>query len=124
MQITSTTHSSSQAVLCGTSKTTWHESQCMYQNRSLLFLHLGEFYILCNRKQQCYANSYQDWIIVNECVSNSQQSHLRHNKNIIEMPKFIHSFITKIYIAPLQGYYSEVLPTLARLKRRVLKNCF
>ena len=33
---------------------------------------------------------------------------------------FIHSFITEIYIAPLQGYYSEALPTLARLKRRVL----
>jgi len=34
---------------------------------------------------------------------------------------FIHSFITEIYIAPLQGYYSEALPTLARLKRRVLR---
>src|SRR6218665_2392995 len=35
---------------------------------------------------------------------------------------FIHSFIrlTNIYIAPLQGYYSEALPTLARLKRRSL----
>jgi len=29
---------------------------------------------------------------------------------------FIHTFITWIYIAPLQGYYSEELPTLARLK--------
>jgi len=28
----------------------------------------------------------------------------------------IHSFITWIYIAPLQGYYSEALPTLAQLK--------
>ena len=34
---------------------------------------------------------------------------------------FIHSFITEIYIAPLQGYYSEALPTLARLKRSVLR---
>ena len=25
----------------------------------------------------------------------------------------IHSFITEIYIAPLKGYYSEALPTLA-----------
>src|SRR6218665_972882 len=33
----------------------------------------------------------------------------------------IHSFITEIYIAPIQGYYSEALPTLARLKRRVLR---
>ena len=33
----------------------------------------------------------------------------------------VNSFITEIYIAPLQGYYSEALPTLARLKRRVLK---
>src|SRR6218665_1071705 len=37
------------------------------------------------------------------------------------MLRFIHSFITEIYIAPLQGYYSEALPTLARLKRRVLR---
>jgi len=34
---------------------------------------------------------------------------------------FIHSFITWIYIAPLQGYYSEALPTLAGLKRAVLR---
>jgi len=27
----------------------------------------------------------------------------------------------EIYIAPLQRYYSEVLPTLAWLKRRVLR---
>jgi len=33
---------------------------------------------------------------------------------------FIHSFITEIYTALLQGYYSEALPTLTRLKRRVL----
>jgi len=33
----------------------------------------------------------------------------------------IHSFITKIYKAPLQDYYSEALPTLAQLKRRVLR---
>jgi len=32
----------------------------------------------------------------------------------------IHSFIMEICIAPLQGYYSEALPTLAWLKRRVL----
>src|SRR6218665_618210 len=38
------------------------------------------------------------------------------------LAQFIHSlFITEIYIAPLQGYYSEALPTLARLKRRVLR---
>jgi len=34
---------------------------------------------------------------------------------------FHSSFITEIYIAPLQGYYSEALPTLAWLKRRVLR---
>ena len=33
----------------------------------------------------------------------------------------IHSFITEMYIAPLQGYYSEALPTVARLRRRVLR---
>src|SRR6218665_4074918 len=37
------------------------------------------------------------------------------------MDKFIHSFITWIYIAPLQGYYSEALPTLGWLKRAVLR---
>ena len=31
---------------------------------------------------------------------------------------YTHSFITEIYIAPLQGYYSEALATLARLKRK------
>src|SRR6218665_878171 len=30
---------------------------------------------------------------------------------------FIHSFITEIYIAPLQGYYSEALPTFPRVRR-------
>jgi len=34
---------------------------------------------------------------------------------------FIHSFVTWIYIAPLQGYYSEALPTLAWLKTAVLR---
>ena len=29
---------------------------------------------------------------------------------------FIHSFITKFYIAPLQGYYSGALPTPVWLK--------
>jgi len=34
---------------------------------------------------------------------------------------FIHSlFIMWIYTAPLQGYYSEALLTLAQLKRAVL----
>src|SRR6218665_3506628 len=33
----------------------------------------------------------------------------------------VHSFITEIYIAPLQGCYSEALPTLARLKRIVFR---
>ena len=31
----------------------------------------------------------------------------------------MNSFITEFCIAPLQGYYSEALPTLARLKRTV-----
>src|SRR6218665_2430380 len=38
--------------------------------------------------------------------------------NQCENLEFIHSlFITEIYIAPLQDYYSEALPTPARLKR-------
>jgi len=32
-----------------------------------------------------------------------------------------HSFIADIYIAPLEGYYSEALPTIARLKRTVFR---
>jgi len=35
--------------------------------------------------------------------------------------EFIHSFISNIYIAPLQENYSEVLPTPARLNRTVLR---
>ena len=41
--------------------------------------------------------------------------------NFYFIKAFIHSFITEIYIAPLQDYYSESLPNLARLKRRVLR---
>jgi len=34
---------------------------------------------------------------------------------LLELIIFIHAlFITWIYIAPLQGYYSETLPTLAK----------
>jgi len=33
-----------------------------------------------------------------------------------------YSFIARIYIAPLQGYFSEALPTLARLNRAVLQD--
>jgi len=40
---------------------------------------------------------------------------------ILFIHSFIHSFITEIYITPLQGYYSEAPPTLARLKGRVLR---
>ena len=39
-------------------------------------------------------------------------------------PLFIHSFIREIYIASLQGYYSEALLTLARLKRSVLSKMY
>ena len=38
-----------------------------------------------------------------------------------QMSLTVYSFIMEIYTAPLQGYYSEALPTLARLKRRVLR---
>jgi len=34
---------------------------------------------------------------------------------------FIRSFITEIYIAPLQGYYSEALQISAQLKRTVFR---
>src|SRR6218665_1534589 len=37
----------------------------------------------------------------------------------IRLDVIIHSFIMEIYIAPLQGYYLEVLPTLAWLQRTV-----
>src|SRR6218665_368643 len=52
----------------------------------------------------------QNWVDNGLCVNNGGYA-----------LTFIHSFITEIYIAPLQGYYSEALPTLARLKRRVLR---
>jgi len=43
-------------------------------------------------------------------------------KNIYTLSNsFIHSlFITEIYIAPLQGYYSEALPTLLGIGTRYL----
>ena len=41
--------------------------------------------------------------------------------NVHSMHGLTHSFITEIYIAPLQGYYSEAFPTLARLKRTILR---
>jgi len=33
--------------------------------------------------------------------------------------RFIHSFITEIYIVPLQGYYSETLPTLGQIRGNI-----
>ena len=44
-----------------------------------------------------------------------------YSKPIAVYASFIHSFIQFISIAPLQGYYSEALPTLARLKGTVLR---
>jgi len=37
------------------------------------------------------------------------------------LDRTFHSFITEIYIAPPQSYYSEALPKLARLKRAVFR---
>jgi len=37
-------------------------------------------------------------------------------KMTLILDQFIHSLITEIYIAHLRGYYSEALPTIARLK--------
>ena len=39
---------------------------------------------------------------------------------VLRIHSLIHSFISNIYIAPLQENYSEALPTPARLKRAVL----
>ena len=39
-------------------------------------------------------------------------------ETIAKTQAFIYLFITQIYIAPFQGYYSEALPTLAQLKRK------
>src|SRR6218665_4149116 len=46
----------------------------------------------------------------------------KYNCLSLIVSKPIHcSFITKIYIAPLQGYYSEALPILAKLKRTIFR---
>src|SRR6218665_3218693 len=50
----------------------------------------------------------------------SEPIHVAQQRIMCNCASIFHSFITEIYIAPLQGYYSEALPTLARLKRRVL----
>jgi len=42
-------------------------------------------------------------------------------KEQVRTDKFILSFIMEIYVAPLQGYYSEALLTLAWLKRIVFR---
>ena len=55
------------------------------------------------------------------CLIISITNHFSHRIFFFPKIRFIHTFITEIYIAPLQGYYSEALPTLARLKRRVLR---
>jgi len=46
--------------------------------------------------------------------------HTKHNSFQRQL-RFIHSFITEIYIVSFQGYYSEALPILAHLKKRVLR---
>src|SRR6218665_1234720 len=58
--------------------------------------------------------------ISNLHISNLSRSCFMHIRDLRRI-RPIHSFITAIYIALLQGYYSEALPTLARLKRRVLR---
>ena len=40
------------------------------------------------------------------------------NISFVYYPLFIHSFITEIYIAPLQGYYSEAIPTPCTAKEK------
>jgi len=49
------------------------------------------------------------------CVSGFNPNALCDTDNLIR------SFVTEIYIAPLRGYYSEALPTLARLKKTVFR---
>src|SRR6218665_2463693 len=53
-------------------------------------------------------------LVINRC---SYCPLLLRRYNLIH--SFIHSFITWIYTAPLQGYYSEALPIIAWLKRTV-----
>ena len=61
-------------------------------------------YIVCS-----YSADAITWTVNNEIFT---QCYFHNNS-------FINSFITGIYIAPPQGYYSEALATLARLKRTV-----
>src|SRR6218665_3991533 len=78
------------------------------------------FFIKQQQLQKGYGNKQGSTIIIYLSTMSSRVS-LELRLCQIWPVLFIHSFITEIYIAPLQGYYSEALPTLARLKRRVLR---
>ena len=47
----------------------------------------------------------------------NQCRHIQAKLYFIESVYIINSFFTKIYVAPVHGYYSEVLPALVWLKR-------
>jgi len=73
-------------------------------------------------ESETHGPSYRFVIESQATVDDSAKSHRsRFCPVIIVKEGMSHSFITEIYIEPLQGYYSEALPTLARLKRRVLR---
>src|SRR6218665_1274708 len=101
---------------CAEDVTLWRLFLCFqcYQNAILQ--------CLSNTKRllDFLVNGYKTLKPLLEKCTSSQDLTTGRNKLTFNQT-FIHSFITEIYIAPLQGYYSEALPTLARLKRRVLR---
>ena len=56
-----------------------------------------------------------------EWLGNLSDEVTQGQSNVSIKEEWVHSFLTWIYIAPLQGCYQEALPTLARLKRAVLR---
>src|SRR6218665_969743 len=62
----------------------------------------------------------RDAFAFSRLISPRGESHADHASPLVPLTSLIHSFIhSRIYIAPLQENYSEVLPTPARSKRTV-----
>src|SRR6218665_1146506 len=86
------------------------------------FIHYGNLYsassrlLLRSAPDPCTAkvNSFEARVECVECVECVVLPCM--DVILVSIHSFIHSFITEIYTAPRQGYYSEALPIPARLK--------